>query len=139
MKLNGIQAKNKRYVHCCINDANLLDRICVCARFSFFLSHSFFSLFYTRYSSFSLRYSFFFSLFQSFIECFWHSFDFRWKFENKQKFVIQHLWFPRFTMLNRIKLYQQIVLFVCSICIFRLFYFFVWISISSCWIYAICY
>lgn len=94
-------------------------RLCTIQFFSISL---FFFLFYTRNSSFSLRYSFF-SLFQSFIECFWHSFDFRWKFENKQKFVIQHLWFPRFTMLNRIKLYQQIVLFVCSICVFRLFYF----------------
>lgn len=119
VKLNGIQAKNKRYVRHCINDANLLDRICVCARFRFFLSHSFFSLLHSEFFFFTPIFFFF----QSFIECFWHSFDFRWKFENKQKFVIQHLWFPRFTMLNRIKLYQQIVLFVCSICIFRLFYF----------------
>lgn len=66
----------------------------------------FVGMFVVFFCCFFLQFSLFFSSIEEF---FGIHLIFAWKFENKQQFIIQHLWFARCTMLNRIKLYQQLV------------------------------
>lgn len=60
------------------------------------------------------------------IQCFWHSFDFRFEIRKQTKICYSAPVVLRFTILNRIKLLHQIV-----VCVFYLRY-------IHQWIYAIC-